>query len=143
MGSRTKMNKQVTIDDIARQAGVSPSTVSRVLTGSKPVTAGKRALVLAAIEEHQYRPNAVARGLVRGRSMTVGVLAQDIDSPFFAKMVLGIEQGLDRAAYRPMLTTTHWRTQNQQDEVSALQLMLERRVDGVRVVGGHIPDNEL
>jgi LacI family transcriptional regulator len=137
------MNKHITIDDIARQTGVSASTVSRVLTGSKPVAAAKRALVLAAIEQHQYRPNAVARGLVRGRSMTVGVLAQDIASPFFAKMVSGVEQGLDRAAYRPMLTTTHWRTQDQQDEMDALQLLLDRRVDGVLVLGGHIPDAEL
>ncbi len=137
------MNKHITIDDIARQAGVSTSTVSRVLNGTKPVAADKRALVLAAVEQHQYRPNAVAQGLVRGRSMTVGVLAQDIASPFFAKMVSGIEQGLDRAAYRPMLTTTHWRTQAQADEVGSLQLLLERRVDGVLVLGGHIPDADL
>lgn len=137
------MNKHITIDDIARQAGVSASTVSRVLTGSKPVTAAKRERVLAAVAQHQYRPSAVAQGLVRGRSMIIGVLVQDIASPFFAKMVEGIEQGLDPTAYRPMLTTTHWRTQNQQEEVSALQLLLERRPDGVIVLGGHLSDEEL
>src|SRR5215211_1307024 len=99
------MSKPITIEDIARQAGVSPSTVSRVLNGSKPVADDKRALVLAAVEQHEYRPNALARGLVRGRSMMIGVLVQDIVSPFFAQMVLGIEQGLYRAEYRPMLTT--------------------------------------
>jgi LacI family transcriptional regulator len=137
------MQKTVTLDDIARQAGVSPSTVSRVLNGSKRVADDKRALVLAAVEQHQYRPNAVARGLVRGRSTTVGVLVQDIASPFFAKMVSGIEQGLDRAAYRPMLTTTHWRAENQQDEAEALQLLLEQRAAGVIVIAGRIPDDEL
>jgi LacI family transcriptional regulator len=137
------MDKSITIEDIARQAGVSASTVSRVLNGTKPVAADKRALVLAAVEQLQYRPNAVARGLARGRSMTVGVLIQDIGSPFFANMVSGIEQGLDRAGYRPMLTTTHWRTDNEEDELGSLQLLLERRVDGVLVLGGHIPDADL
>jgi LacI family transcriptional regulator len=137
------MSKPVTIEDIARQAGVSPSTVSRVLNGSKRVAEDKRVLVLAAVEQHQYRPNAMARGLVRGRSMTVGVLVQDIVSPFFAQMVLGVEQGLDPASYRPMLTTTHWRTENQDDETRALQQLLERRVDGVIVFAGRIPDDQL
>ncbi len=137
------MNKITTLEDIAREAGVSPSTVSRVLNGSKRVADHKRALVLAAIEQHQYRPNPVARGLVRGRSMTIGVLMQDISSPFFAQMVLGIERGLDRAAYQPMFASTHWHAENQEDEARSLQLLLERRVDGVIVLASSIPDAEL
>lgn len=136
-------DKSITIEDIARQAGVSASTVSRVLNGTKYVAGDKKAHVLAAVEQLQYRPNAMARGLARGRSMTVGVLVQDISSPFFANMVLGIEQGLDRGGYRPMLTTTHWRTESEEDEVGALRLLLERRTDGVIVLGGHIPDEML
>src|SRR3954447_15430676 len=139
----TLMNKTVTLDDIAREAGVSPSTVSRVLNGSKRVADDKRALVLAAVAQHQYRPNAVARGLVRGRSMSVGVLMQDITSPFFARMVSGIEQGLDRAAYRPMFASTHWHAQNQEDELRSLQLLLERRVDGMIVLASSISDDDL
>ncbi len=137
------MDKNITIDDIARQAGVSTSTVSRVLNGTKPVAVDKRALVLAAVERLQYRPNAMARGLARGRSMTVGVFVQDISSPFFAWTVSGIEQGLDPAGYRPMLTTTHWRTHSEDDEMRSLQMLLERRVDGVIVVGTDIPDDRL
>ena len=134
------MNKSITIEDIARQAGVSPSTVSRVLNGNKPVAEDKRALVLAAVEQHQYRPNEVARGLVRGRSMTIGVLMQDIKSPFFARMVSGIEQALDNAEYWPIFASTHWRAENQEDEVRSLQRLLERRVDGVIVLASSIPD---
>jgi LacI family transcriptional regulator len=137
------MDKTVTLEDIARQAGVSPSTVSRVLNGSKRVAEGKRVRVLAAIEQHQYRPNPVARGLVRGQSMTVGVLMQDISSPFFARMVSGIEQGLDQGAYRPMFSSTHWRTENQENELKSLNLLLERRVDGLIVLASSIPDAEL
>jgi LacI family transcriptional regulator len=137
------MNKISTLDDIARKAGVSPSTVSRVLNGSKRVADDKRALVLAAIEEYGYRPNLVARGLVRGRSMTIGVLMQDISSPFFARMVSGIEQGLLHAEYRPMFASTHWRAEGQENEAKSLQLLLERRVDGVIVLASSIPDDEL
>jgi LacI family transcriptional regulator len=137
------MNKISTLEDIARKAGVSPSTVSRVLNGSKRVAEDKRALVQAAIEEVGYRPNLVARGLVRGRSMTIGVLMQDISSPFFARMVSGIEQGLDHAEYRPMFASTHWRAEDQGDESESLQLLLERRVDGVIVLASSIPDELL
>jgi LacI family transcriptional regulator len=137
------MQKTVTLNDIARQAGVSPSTVSRVVNGSKRVADDKRALVLAAIKEHQYRPNVLAQGLVHGRTMLIGVLAQDIASPFFARMVSGIERGLAQTAYRPILTTTHWQTEDQEDEVRALHLLLERSVDGLIVLGGHISDHEL
>ncbi|GAB4436993.1 MAG: substrate-binding domain-containing protein [Chloroflexi bacterium OHK40] len=137
------MNKVSTLEDIAREAGVSASTVSRVLNGSKRVADAKRALVLAAIARHDYRPNLVARGLVRGRSMTIGVLMQDIGSPFFASMVSGIERGLDHAAYRPMFASTHWRSEHQEDEARSLHLLLERRVDGVIVLASSIPDAEL
>lgn len=137
------MNKPVTLEDIARQAGVSPSTVSRVLNGSKRVAEAKRTLVLAAIEQHDYKPNPVARGLVRGRSMTVGVLMQDISSPFFARMVSGIEQGLDGGPYRSVFASTHWRAEHQEHELRSLQLLLERRVDGVIVLASSIPDDEL
>jgi LacI family transcriptional regulator len=137
------MNKPVTLEDIARQAGVSPSTVSRVLNGSKRVADDKRASVLAAIEQHQYRPNPVARGLVHGRTMMIGVLAQDISSPFFARMISGIEQGLAPTAYRSILTTSHWQTDDLEDEGHSLELLVERRVDGVIVLAGRIPDAEL
>lgn len=140
---RQAMNKTNTLEDIARAAGVSPSTVSRVLNGSKRVAEDKRALVLAAIEQHGYHPNLVARGLVRGRSMTIGVLMQDISSPFFARMVSGIERGLDHAAYRPMFASTHWRAENQENEFRSLQLLIERRVDGVIVLASSIPDDQL
>jgi LacI family transcriptional regulator len=98
---------------------------------------------LAAVEQHRYRPNALARGLVRGRSMMIGVLVQDIDSPFFAEMVSGLERALDNAGYRPMLTTTHWRAEHKDEEARSLQLLLERRVDGIIVLAGRIPDEEL
>jgi LacI family transcriptional regulator len=137
------MTKPITIADIAEQAGVSPSTVSRVLNGSKHVDEEKRTRVLAVVEQHRYRPNALARGLVRGRSMMIGVVVQDITSAFFAQLVQGIEQELDQADYQPILTTTHWRSVRQDNELSSLQLLLDRQVDGVIVLAGRISDKDL
>jgi LacI family transcriptional regulator len=137
------MSKTITIDDIAREAGVSPSTVSRVINGSKRVASDKQARVLAVIEQHNYAPNAVARGLVRGRSMTIGVLMQDISSPFFAQIIAGIERGLERAAYWPIFASTHWRADHQEHEIRSLKLLMERQVDGLIVLASSIPDDEL
>lgn len=137
------MNKTSTLEDIAREAGVSPSTVSRVLNGSKRVADDKRELILAAIKRQGYRPNLVARGLVLGSSMTIGVVMQDISSPFFARMVSGIEQGLAYSEYRPMFASTHWRVANDESEAGSLQLLLERRVDGVIILASSIADDEL
>lgn len=71
----------VTIRDIAAQAGVSPSTVSRVLNKAAPVAASKRAAVLSAVEALGYRPNVLAQELARGYSRAFGVLPQGISNP--------------------------------------------------------------
>ena len=73
----------VTIFDVARQAGVSESTVSRVLNGTARVSQVKRQAVDRAIEALGFQPNAFARGLATGRSRAIGVVTQAIDSPFY------------------------------------------------------------
>lgn len=137
------MTKPVTIEDLARITGVSPSTVSRVLNGNKGVAADKRALVLEAAEKHHYRPNAVARGLVSGRSMTIGVVVQDIATPFFANILVGIEQGLDQSGYRSMFVSTLWRESSPSDEEEPFHVLLDRRVDGLIVLAGQASDQYL
>jgi len=137
------MTKPVTIEDLARITGVSPSTVSRVLNGNKGVAADKRALVLEAAEKHHYRPNAVARGLVSGRSMTIGVVVQDIATPFFANMLVGIEQGLDQSGYRSMFASTLWRDNDPNDDHEPFHVLLDRRVDGLIVLAGQASDQFL
>lgn len=134
------MNKNVTIHDIARQAGVSPSTVSRVLNGSTPVAEAKRAAVLAAVQALQYQPSVLAQGLARGRTSVVGVLTQDIGSPFYAELLKGIEQGLYGSGYHPMFASGNWRGD---DEREAVEMLLSRRVDALIVLGGQLPDTDL
>lgn len=130
----------VTLAEVAREAGVSPSTVSRILNGTAQVKAAKVAQVRAAIEKLGYKPNAFARGLATGASGSVGVLTQDIASPFYGDALSGIESGLMGSGYSPLIISGHWRTD---DEEHAVELFLSRRVEALIVLGGHLPAEEL
>ncbi len=126
-------NKTITIQDIADRANVSKSTVSRVLTRATPVADDKRAAVLRAMEELDYRPNIFARGLSTGRSLTIGVLTQNFGSPFYDAILRGVLQGLDGSDYSAIFTDGRWQTDLEEE---ALQTLLGRQVDGLIVVGG-------
>ena len=130
----------VTIADIAERAQVSKSTVSRVLSGSAVVTQPKRAAVLKAIEELDFRPNIFAQSLASGRSFTIGVLTQNIGSPFYDDILVGIHEGFSVSDYSPIFADGRWHLATEQ---SALQTLLNRRVDGLIVIGGSIPEEEL
>lgn len=134
------MNKPPTVSDIARTARVSTSTVSRVLTGSSPVHPAKRAAVLAAIDELKFRPNLAARTLVRGRSMAVGVLTQAFSSQFYGAISQGIEEGLRGSEYHPIFASGRWQAL---EERNAIDLLLDRQVDGLIILGGERPEGEL
>src|SRR5437773_1654400 len=81
-----------TLGDVAALAGVSRSTVSNVVRGSDVVAPRTRRRVAAAIEQLGYRPNALARQLLRGRASTVGVIARDLRNPFTAEMASFVER---------------------------------------------------
>src|SRR5689334_14647830 len=82
------------LSDIARHAGVSPSTVSRVLAGSPhPVSAETHARVTRAAEQLNFRPNLLARGLATSRSQILGAIVHDISDPYFGAIVRGLEEG--------------------------------------------------
>ncbi|HNP70501.1 MAG TPA: substrate-binding domain-containing protein [Kouleothrix sp.] len=134
------MTKPATIHDIAREAGVSASTVSRVLNGTVPVAENKRAAVLDVINRWNYRPNVVAQGLARGRAGVIGVLTQAMFSPFYGEIYQGIEQGLHGSAFHPMFASGNWRTA---EETTALDLLLQRQADGLIVLWGTLPDQQL
>ena len=86
MASRT-----VTLEQVARHAGVSPSTVSRILNGTAVVSDDKKQAVEDAIRTLGFVPNPVARGLAGGRTLSIGVVTQAIDSPFYGAALRGIE----------------------------------------------------
>ena len=81
----------VSIVDIARLAEVSPSTVSRALQDHPRISAERRAEIQTLAERLGYRPSQVARGLVTGRTHTLGVVASDVTDPFVAEVLKGAE----------------------------------------------------
>ena len=130
----------VTLAMVAKEAGVSPSTVSRILNGTARVRDAKVRAVEAAIAKLQFMPNPVARSLARGRSMSIGVVTQAIDSPFYGEALAGIEAGLVRAKYSALFVSGHWR---EGDERRCVAHLLSRRVDGIILLTSCLPDQEL
>ncbi|MCA9951855.1 MAG: LacI family DNA-binding transcriptional regulator [Anaerolineales bacterium] len=129
----TNQHAKVTILDIAQRANVSPSTVSRALRGSAAVSDDKQKAILDAVDELNYRPNIFAQGLASGQSMTIGVLTQNFGSPFYDGILQGILDGLDQTNYWPLFVDGRWQSAL---EERALNMLLDRQVDGLIVVGG-------
>jgi LacI family transcriptional regulator len=129
-----------TLEMVAAEAGVSPSTVSRILNGTARVREAKRLAVEAAIAKLQFLPNPVARSLARGRSMAVGVVTQALDSPYYGAALVAIEQALLRANYSPLFVSGHWR---EHDERRCIEHLLSRRVEGIILLTSCLPDSEL
>lgn len=116
--------------DVAREAGVSVNTVSRVLAGKPDVSPETRAKVLAVVERLGYKPNRLARGLRSNRTGTIGVIVTDIANPFFGSVVKGIERAARGLDYSLILQDTD---ENYELEKKAVELMLAERVDGVLI----------
>lgn len=120
-------NMSVGIKDVARAAGVAPSTVSRAL-GKGPVSAEVRRKVEAAVAATGYRPNLAARQLRSQQSMTVGLIVADIRNPFFTQLSRAVEDEAYRAGMRVFLCNTD---EDPAREAMYLELMAEERVAGV------------
>ena len=130
----------VTLEMVAQLAGVSPSTVSRILNGTAVVSDEKKQAVNAAITELGFVPNPVARSLAGGRSFSVGVITQAIDSPFYGAALRGIEEVLDPAGYSPLFVSGHW---DADKEARCIEVLRSRRVDGIIVLTGRLSDQAL
>lgn len=131
---------KVTLEMVAERAGVSPSTVSRILNGTAVVSADKRAAVDEAIAKLGFVPNPVARGLAGGRTLSIGVISQAIDSPFYGAALRGIEMELSAAGYSPLFMSGHWRAD---EEARCIDVLRSRRVDGLIVLTGRLADSAL
>jgi len=117
-----------TIHDVARRAKVSKSLVSMVTRGENGVSAGKRAAILEAIEELNYRPNIIARSLVQRRTRILGVMIPDLRNPFFSDVVSGIQVRARELGFRVLFNTGE---RQPALEESAIEGLLELRVDGL------------
>lgn len=133
-------NATTTLEMVARIAGVSPSTVSRILNGTAKVSDTKRLAVEQAIAHSNFKPNAMARGLAKGQTMSIGVLTQFIESPFYGEALRGIEDALADTSFIPLFVSGHW---NLEDEMERMALLQSRRVDGVIILTGKLSDAQL
>lgn len=129
------MKQQVTVYDIAEEAQVSVATVSRVLNGSAPVSRTTRAKIEAIMHKHQFQPNAVARSLTKKETGIIGVILPDITNPFFPEVFSGIEQEGLASGHTFFLCNT---LGDYGKESHFLNLMREKRVDGILFMGGRV-----
>jgi LacI family transcriptional regulator, galactose operon repressor len=121
-------SKHATIFDVAREAGVSKSTVSNVIRGTGGVAPDTRQRVQVAIEQLGYRPNVLARQLVQQRTTTLGVVVGDLGNPFYAEMAKQIERAAFGLGYRAMFCNTQG---EQEAELAGLESLLEYRAAGI------------
>jgi len=121
---------KVTIVEVAARAEVSVATASRVLGNYGYSGAKTRQRVEAAAAELGYRPNKLARGLITGRTSTIGVIAGDISSPFYAAVLRGISDGVEARGMGLLITNSD---ETVSREIAATKLLLESQVDGLIV----------
>lgn len=129
-----------TIREVSRHAKVSPSTVSRVLNDTVPVAPATRARVLRAIEALDYRPNAAARALATNRSNGVGVTVNDLSSPYFGRMLRGIEEVAKEAGMHLVVMSGN---ADLDTERRVLQYLRDGRADALVLHYEALPDEDL
>lgn len=138
--SRPAASGKVTLGMVAERSGVSPSTVSRILNGTAVVSQEKKDAVDRAIADLGFVPNPIARVLAGGRSKSVGVVTQAIDSPYYGAALRGIEEQLDLVGYSALFASGHW---NAKEEQRCIDSLRSRRVDGIIVLTGRLSDESL
>jgi LacI family transcriptional regulator len=129
----------VTIKDVARVAGVSPSTVSRALTTPALVQAETRARVERAAAELGYQPNRAARGLITGRTGNIGLIVPDLTNPFFPGVVKGVQSRARESDFSVFLADTD------EDPTAEAGLVraLSKQVDGIVLCSPRMTEEDL
>lgn len=123
----------MTIKDIAKECGVSISTVSRVLNGRPDVREEVRQRVLDCMQRHNYIPNNTARDLVKTNSDTVGLVVRGVSNPFYTNIIKTIQQEIDRAGY----TLVMHQIRSGEDEIKCGAIMeREKKLRGLIFLGG-------
>ena len=129
-----------TISDVAKRAGVSIATVSRVLNGTVPVQPEKAERVRAAMEELQFVPRIAARVLASKRTNTIGLILPEISGAFFSPMLRGIEAGAHEIDHDLLIHSMHNITDTAKAHVSPLG---EHNTDGLIVFTGSLDEKQL
>lgn len=127
----------VSIYDIARAAGVSPSTVSRALEDHPRISAETRKRIQKLAREMDYVPSTVARSLTAKKTWTIGMVLPTISDPFMGRVVEGVEQAAIEAGFNVFISTSQ---NDRQREIEVVAMLQKRRVDGIIVIASHLFD---
>lgn len=133
------MNR-VTMADVAREAGVSLMTVSRVINEKGDVSDDTRQRVLTVVERMDYRPSGIARSLATHRTGTIGLVVPDISNPFFADVARGVADAAYLENYSVFLCSSDEEPERELEFVASLE---EKRVDGLIVCSSRLPRQDL
>ncbi|MET8813365.1 LacI family DNA-binding transcriptional regulator [Streptomyces sp. NPDC004549] len=126
-----------TMADVARRAGVSVATVSHVLNDTRPVLPHTRQAVLDAVDALGYTPNTLARSLVTSRTRSIGLAVSAISNPYFTEILQGVEAAALAEGYSLLIADPH---DDPEHELKVVQLLRERRVDGMIVAPSARPE---
>jgi len=119
------------LEEVARRAKVSTATVSRVLNNAAVVKSSTRARVVKAIQELKYHPNLHARSLAGGKSRTIGVIASNMENPFFFDIYKTIESDAHSRGYEVVMANTDYRAEQL---LTSVRVMIGRRVAGLAAI---------
>ncbi|MEM8861451.1 MAG: LacI family DNA-binding transcriptional regulator [Chloroflexota bacterium] len=134
------MKKRVTVDEVAKKAGVSMMTVSRAINNKDGVGEKTRQRVLQIANEMGYRPSNLARSLATDRTATIGLIVPDISNPFFSQIAHGVETLAFEAGYTVFLLNTD---ENVDREIAVLNSLWEKRVDGMILCSSRLEQADL
>jgi LacI family transcriptional regulator len=134
------MANRVTMSDVARQAGVSLMTVSRVINNKGDVSIETRQRILEIIASLDYRPSAIARSLATKETCTIGLVVPDITNPFFADITRGVEHLAYSRGYQVFLCNSE---EDPQRELAVIQSLEEKRVDGLILCSSRLEEEKL
>jgi LacI family transcriptional regulator len=132
--------RKISIEDIARRAGVSHTTVSRALRDSPLISPEVREEIKRLAREMNYVPNAIAQSLQNQRTNTIGVVVTSIADPFYAEVVEGIEQVARSAGLSVLLSASH---RDVEQELAAIDNFYRRRVDGILLTDSRIRKQDM
>ncbi|MCG9749797.1 substrate-binding domain-containing protein [Vibrio brasiliensis] len=136
----TKKHRAPSIYDVAKQAGVSPATVSRFLNRTTYVSDDKSFRIEQAIKALGYKPNYSMNQGYNTRSMTIGVLVQNPESPHTSRFLNDMEKVLNEQGYSLVIATGHWKNKL---ESHALEYLARSNVDGIIVVTGTLTEKQI
>jgi DNA-binding LacI/PurR family transcriptional regulator len=127
----------VSIYDIAKKAGVAPSTVSRALEDHPRIGATTKKRIQELAKEMDYVPSTVAKGLSVNKTWTIGMVLATISDPFMGRVIEGVEQVAIEAGFNVFISTSQ---NDRQREIAAIKMLQKRRVDGIIVIASHLFD---